>query len=95
MARFRTAPNPVFLYVYRKHPPAPELLVLVRSKLRGPLLAVQVVQSDGAGFHEEGDRWVFRSQAGVTPLGLAAPEDEIAFAAWLKTRLAGLLSQDG
>ena len=88
--RFRTAANPVFLYVYRKHPPSPEVLELARSRLRGPLLVVQVIPAEVIGFHQESDRWIFRSRGGVTPLGLCDASDEVAFAAWLTSRLPSL-----
>ncbi len=87
--RFQSAPGPVFLHMVRDEPDRDAVRAL-RATLRGPLLVVAVHPSGpGYGLSERNGVTVFRSRRDISPLGFYDLADEITFATWLGTTLAG------
>ena len=93
--RMKTAPNPVFIHIFRRKPD-PALLARVRAKLPGPLLAY-AVRPNGAGlapdarFAQDRGYVIYRSNAKMKAVGFIDPGDGPPFLERLVRDLAAMV----
>lgn len=88
--RFRSAPNPVFLYMARQSPKLPTLQSVAR-RLPGPFLAVHVVADGGVSISDDGPLTKFRSMGDLGAVGLHQIADTLVLATWLQRRIDHLV----